>query len=77
MQMICFYNRVLRTIILVTMVSVPTFAKPDAGTGHWQRFGLPDQLASIRVLSMVQDSQGYLWFGSDGWGVFRFDGVNL
>ncbi|MBT5874744.1 MAG: SpoIIE family protein phosphatase, partial [Candidatus Latescibacteria bacterium] len=47
------------------------------GTGHWQRFGLPDQLASIRVLSMVQDSQGYLWFGSDGWGVFRFDGVNL
>lgn len=59
------------------MISVPAYAQPESGAGHWQRFGLPDQLASIRVLSMVQDSRGYLWFGSDGWGVFRYDGVNL
>ena len=52
-------------------------AQPLPGTGHWQQFGLPDGLASMRVTTIAQDRQGYLWFGTDGWGVSRYDGIRL
>jgi len=43
------------------------------GTGHWRSYDVTDGLGSASVLSILQDREGYLWFGTNG-GVSRYDG---
>ena len=42
--------------------------------GAWQTLGVPDGLLSSTVLAIYQDRQGYMWFGTMGGGVSRYDG---
>ena len=47
-----------------------------AGSGqrHWSNYGVPDGLAENAVMSIAQDREGSLWFGTWGGGVSRYDG---
>ena len=36
--------------------------------------GIHTNTLSKKIRSMLQDNQGYFWFGSDGEGVYRYDG---
>lgn len=45
-----------------------------AQTGGWTDFTLSDGLPGLNVTSMIEDSQGNLWFGTRGGGVCKFDG---
>ncbi len=38
------------------------------------QYSISEGLAQSQVYSMVQDSKGYLWFGTQGGGLSRFDG---
>ncbi|MBI2502556.1 MAG: hypothetical protein HYW07_04910 [Candidatus Latescibacteria bacterium] len=42
--------------------------------GEWQTFGLADGLLSLRMLSILQDREGNLWFGTADGGLSRYDG---
>ncbi len=44
------------------------------GRGQWRTFGVPDGLPSGLVWAVLPDRDGYLWFGTDGGGIGRFDG---
>ncbi len=44
------------------------------GQGHWQTLGIPEGLLSVDIRDILQDRAGYLWFGTDGGGVSRYDG---
>jgi signal transduction histidine kinase/ligand-binding sensor domain-containing protein len=50
--------------------------KAGLGTqkGLWWTLGIPDGLSSNLILSMLQDRQGYLWIGTRGGGLLRYDG---
>jgi hypothetical protein len=45
-----------------------------SGQGHWRTYGVAEGLASNRILSMFQDREGILWFGTFNEGVSRDDG---
>jgi hypothetical protein len=44
------------------------------GQGHWRTYDMADGLVGAGVLSIFQDREGYLWFGTYGGGVSRYDG---
>jgi signal transduction histidine kinase/ligand-binding sensor domain-containing protein/CheY-like chemotaxis protein len=55
---------------------VPVGAAPTVLTAQFRRFGLADGLPSSAINAVVQDAQGYLWFGGTG-GLSRYDGVEF
>jgi len=44
-----------------------------SSVGHWETYGVTDGLVSPMIWSMVQDRNGYLWFGTSS-GLCRYDG---
>ena len=53
-----------------------TVAGAGRWEGQWKRLGLADGLPDPSVVSLFQDRDGYIWFGTEG-GVSRFDGQEL
>ncbi|MBN1371392.1 MAG: hypothetical protein JW987_05475 [Anaerolineaceae bacterium] len=43
---------------------------------HFDRIGLEDGLSQSSVMAMLQDKQGFMWFGTED-GLNRFDGQNF
>jgi len=46
---------------------------PEPGRGHWCTYGARDGLAGADVHAILQDREGYLWFGTER-GVSQYDG---
>jgi ligand-binding sensor domain-containing protein/two-component sensor histidine kinase len=44
---------------------------------NFRNFSVRDGLAQSQVYTMLQDSRGYLWFGTRGGGISRYDGVSF
>lgn len=49
-------------------------------SGEWKQFTTPDDksgkeygLPTYKIITGAEDPDGKLWFGTDGWGLFRFD----
>ena len=62
-------------IILIMSLFVLTGMKGQ----HFMRLELPnrEQLSSERVLQVIQDSEGFLWYATEGGGVCRDDGRQM
>lgn len=43
---------------------------------QWQKFGINEGLPQSNITSITQDKIGYLWLGTKGSGLVRFDGKN-
>ncbi|MEQ8910464.1 MAG: two-component regulator propeller domain-containing protein [Vicingaceae bacterium] len=57
-------------IILLLLCSVETYPQRNNFSNYTVRSGLPQNT----VYKIFQDSRGYLWFGTDGGGLSKFDG---
>ena len=57
----------------VLPASVGKVLPAGEGTGHWRTYDMTDGLAGGDVRSILQDREGYLWFGTEH-GVSRYDG---
>src|ERR1700739_4611348 len=44
---------------------------------NFHNYSVKDGVAQSQVYSLLQDSRGYLWMGTFGGGVTRFDGMNF
>ena len=44
---------------------------------NFQSYSIDDGLAQSQVFSMLSDSRGYLWLGTNGGGLSRFDGITF
>ncbi|MCB0761433.1 MAG: histidine kinase [Flavobacteriales bacterium] len=44
---------------------------------NFRNFSVRDGLAQSQVYAMLQDSRGYLWFGTRGGGLSRYDGISF
>ncbi|MFC2137504.1 two-component regulator propeller domain-containing protein, partial [Bacteroidota bacterium] len=44
---------------------------------NFQSYGIEEGLPQSTVYEIFQDSRGYLWFGTDGGGLAKFDGRNF
>jgi signal transduction histidine kinase/ligand-binding sensor domain-containing protein/CheY-like chemotaxis protein len=45
--------------------------------GHWESYALIDGLPDVNVLVIMEDREGYLWFGTEDGGVSRYDGQSF
>ena len=52
-------------------------AGPGQRQGSWRSLGVADGLPDPTVTTIFQDRDGYLWFGTSGGGVVRYDGEEM
>lgn len=62
-------------ISLVFSVLLP--AGSAAQQYHFRNYTVKDGVAQSQVFSLLQDHRGYLWMGTRGGGITRFDGINF
>src|ERR1700742_1038691 len=63
-------SAILFGIILHAQDSIQTFYPPN------ERFGVKEGLSQGLVMSMMQDKEGYMWFGTSD-GLNKYDGYNI
>ncbi|MCC6370467.1 MAG: histidine kinase [Bacteroidia bacterium] len=51
--------------------------KSAAQQYNFHNYSVKDGVAQSQVYSLLQDSRGYLWMGTRGGGLTRFDGINF
>ena len=59
--------------VLTILVSVKSFCQSYNFKNYSTEQGLPQS----QVLSVFQDKNGYMWFGTNSGGVAKFDGNNF
>jgi two-component sensor histidine kinase/ligand-binding sensor domain-containing protein len=60
---------------LVAILS--TYASTKAQTYNFKHFSVEEGLSQSQVNCIIQDSRGYLWIGTAGGGICKFDGINF
>jgi ligand-binding sensor domain-containing protein/C4-dicarboxylate-specific signal transduction histidine kinase len=53
---------------------LPSEVRAGTGRGNWRSFDATDGLVGTRVRAILQDREGYLWFTTEGSGIYRYDG---
>jgi len=51
-------------ILVFTFSGLVTFAQPELTLPNYRQYTLRDGLSQMQVLSMMQDSRGYIWIGT-------------
>ncbi|MEI7594284.1 MAG: two-component regulator propeller domain-containing protein [Bacteroidota bacterium] len=54
-----------------------TLKKSNAQSYNFQYYTVAEGLAQSQIYSIIEDSRGYMWFGSDGGGISQFDGLHF
>src|SRR5579872_750155 len=55
------------------LLSSSSFAQRN----NFQTYSLEQGLPQATIYCIIQDNRGYIWLGTDGGGLCRFDGVNF
>lgn len=63
--------------LLLSIISVAVFITGFSQLNNFRSYSIEDGLPQSTVYSLLQDSRGYIWLGTDGGGVCRFDGRNI
>jgi signal transduction histidine kinase/ligand-binding sensor domain-containing protein/CheY-like chemotaxis protein/HPt (histidine-containing phosphotransfer) domain-containing protein len=71
----CFLPALLAFLALLAMVAAPAAAAPTP-TLRFEHLSVEDGLAQETVLAIVQDSEGFMWFGTQS-GLSRYDGYRF
>ena len=63
----------LIVLILLASIASPSYAQTDDSSIRFRYLGQEDGLSTDRVRAIIQDDQGFMWFGH--WdGLTRYDG---
>src|SRR4051812_31842562 len=72
--------RELRISLLAVLWSTAYCLLPIASfsqRNNFQTYSLEQGLPQATIYCIIQDNRGYLWLGTDGGGLCRFDGINF
>ncbi len=53
------------------------FSNIQGQQNNFKNYNIDDGLPQSQIFSILQDSRGYLWIGTNGGGLSRFDGLNF
>src|ERR1700733_3635704 len=67
-------NKVVRILFFIPLIIYSTLNAQDEI--RFKHLGMEDGLADKTVYCMLQDSHGYMWFGTGG-GVCKYDGNTM
>jgi len=68
-----FKNQTYLPLLLILCFSIAGYAQEY----NFKTYGLPEGLSQAQIADICEDSQGYLWFATNGGGISKFDGVNF
>jgi ligand-binding sensor domain-containing protein len=68
---------VFKTLCISLILFVVLPAGSIAQQYHFRNYTVKDGVAQSQVYSLLQDKRGYLWMGTRGGGLTRFDGINF
>lgn len=60
-------------LLAVIFAAVSSFAQYN----NFRYYSIEEGLSQSNIFTVIQDSRGYLWLGTDGGGVSRFDGTKF
>jgi ligand-binding sensor domain-containing protein/serine phosphatase RsbU (regulator of sigma subunit) len=66
--------RILWPKIIGFIFFIAIFLRSEAQTYNFKNYNTDQGLAQSQVLSVFQDSKGYMWFGTNSGGLSKFDG---
>ncbi len=66
-----------RALLVLMSVFFISSSEISSQINNFKYYSIEDGLPVSTVLTMMQDSRGYLWLGTQGGGVSRFDGYNF
>ncbi|MFI5150300.1 MAG: two-component regulator propeller domain-containing protein [Bacteroidia bacterium] len=64
-------------LCLVSYVLILTQPQATAQQYHFKNYSVQDGIAQSQVYSIFEDSRGFLWMGTRGGGLSRYDGLNF
>ncbi len=70
------FGRLCGALLLALLLNAPSAASDRAQPMRFDRLTLDDGLSQSAVVSVLQDSNGYMWFGTES-GLNRFDGYEM
>jgi len=62
-------------LLLICTFSIPAISFSQHN--NFQTYSLDKGLSNATIYAILQDKGGYLWIGTDGGGLCRFDGINF
>ena len=66
--------QIVSTLLLVLVFYIPVYSINNNYT--FKRLGIEDGLSQSTIYSMIQDNEGYMWFGTAN-GLNKYDGYNF
>lgn len=66
-------KKVLLFLVIILLIQAESFSQQY----FFKRYSIEEGLSQSSVYCIIQDSRGYIWMGTDGGGLSRFDGVNF
>ncbi|MBK3517436.1 sensor histidine kinase [Carboxylicivirga marina] len=67
----------MRQSLIITLIFWLVFQFSEAQHFHFKQYSLEEGLPQSEVASMAEDQFGYLWVGTNGGGLCRFNGKNF
>ena len=66
-----------RALLVLMSVVFISSSEISSQINNFKSYSIEDGMPVSTVLTMIQDSRGYLWLGTQGGGVSRFDGYSF
>lgn len=60
--------------LLILLLCIPYLLAAQKQTAYFEHIGMETGLTNLSILSLCRDSRGFLWIGTDGGGLNRYDG---
>lgn len=67
----------MRYFLFAVLIAVMSIGQSSAQQYNFTRFSVEEGLPRSGVYCMLEDSRGFLWVGTEGGGLSRFDGVEF
>lgn len=64
-------------LIIIPLLVFQSIGLFSQGESRFERLGIQDGLSHSTVFSLIQDSRGYMWFGTQDGGLNKFDGYRF
>lgn len=71
------YKLILRQSVFTLILFFAVFQSSFAQHNNFKTYGLAEGLSRSNAYSLLQDSRAYLWVGTNGGGVNKFDGTKF
>ena len=65
----------MRKFLFYYVVFFTIFTWSQKPTQEFNFVNIKEGISKVGIASIIQDHQGFIWIGTDGTGLYKFDGI--